>query len=940
MQTADFLSLVLPCRGTRVLVEFSNTTKRNHTYVEGTPFTEIAADAQAMDRSGSTVYMALGGFAAETVSKFKGRTAENAQWFRSLWLDIDVGPDKDYKTRKEAADAFSMFINAVGLPAPTVVSSGYGMHVYWPLDQDCDTATWRTAAHALKSLADARGLRIDTNCTQDAARILRPVGTHNYKLATPREVKLIQSAGAVAFTSVQKYLASLPTPVTALLPRTNGRVNGHDAFGLSSLDAARPEDFNAKAIVEGCQQFRWAYEHQADVKEPMWRAMIGTLYRTSKPSCIHEFSRGHPGYTYAETEKKAKDWPGGGVACTTLENSRPGGCTGCAKLGIFKSPSSFGIRHQPIALPPPPKIDVVTGMPANWVMHAGQLCVQSDDGPQTLYGGTIEFGQPFKEKDPATKNDVQYLPLHAVAHRDRHELFLHMGMHASMQELKKAFATVGILPEVRAEKEFFNGMRAWIQKINDESTSVKPVRQMGWQSHDMTDTNAGFVIGETLYTPGKQTHVRVDATAEKQSRHMHAEGSLDEWKRAINVYTRPEYHSYALMSWLQFGAPLARLLGTGMPIAHFNSQGSGHGKTGTQDLLLSGAGNPRDPNGRWTGNTTIISIYAYLTAMNGNIAVLDETSAIAPEVLGKLMFEATLGSGRKAMAGASGQTRDLPPITGILCTSGNMSLQQLAQTMKGNSEAQVARVFEFNVRRPPMSKDQRYADQELFKLVYTNFGHAMPIFIKYVVDNQAKVKVQLASVERQLVGYLGMENEERYWRALLTVCITGALIAQQLGLIDHDVSKLSHSALDHFMYQRATLKDETSQSHALYQFTQDNQNTILVVDSDTPTSTLAGIKLVVAARTPPAHINVRARYVMDTDLLFVDRRYLRAYCSDKNIDFRQLISDAQRDGWLAEDNVRRELTAYTRISTPARATCVCFDMKKALTVASLLKGTP
>lgn len=931
----EFLSLVLPTKGTRVLVEFSSTTKRNYTYDEGTSVTEIADDALSMDASGSTVYMAMGGFKPETVSRFEGRKAENAAWFRSLWFDIDVGEDKDYKTVKEAADAFSKFVNDTGMPAPTVVHSGYGLHVYWPLEQDMPIDEWRAAARTLRAQADARGLRIDTTCTEDAARILRPVGTHNYKRGAPREVKLIKLNIAVALAAVCAHLPQVPAALkAAALPKVNGN---HAGFGLLALDAARPEDFSAKKIVQGCLQFQWAFANQSEVKEPLWRAMIGTLYRTSNPNSIHAFSRKHPGYTYEETEAKAKAWAGGGVTCATLENLRPGGCAGCVKYGAIKSPSWFGLRNADAPLPPA-AIDTSTGMPEKWLLHGNALWLHSDDGPQLLYNGAIEFGQPFKERDPQSKNDIQYLPVRARTQQDQHELFMHMGTHASLQELKKAFSTVGIIPEMRMEKEFYNGMRAWIQKITDESTSVKPARQMGWQSHESGDTSAGFVIGTTLYLPGKKMQVRMDVAAEKHARHMKPHGTLEEWKHAINVYARPEYAGYALMSWLMFGAPLARLLGAGMPIAHFNSQGSGHGKTGTQDLLLSGAGNPRDPNGRWTGNTTIISVYAYLTAMNGNIAILDETSAIPPETLGKLMFEATMGSGRKAMQGASGQTRDLPPITGILCTSGNVSLQQLAQTLKGNSEAQVARVFEFNVQRPALVKEQRYADAELFKLVYENYGHAMPIFMEYVVNHQAQVKQQLTEVDRRLMMQLGMENEERFWRALLTVCITGALIARKLGLINHDVNALLPAAFKHYEYQRQALNDERNNGHALYQFMQDNQSAALVVDTDSPTMTSTGMKLVTAMRMPPAHINVRMRYVMDTHRLYVDRKFLRAYCSEKNFDFRMLLTDAMRQGWLISDQERRELTAYTRNATPARVSCIAFDMSKAQSIADILKG--
>jgi hypothetical protein len=932
----EFFSLVLPMQGTRVLVEFTDTGPRNHTYVEGTPYAEIAADAIRMDAAGRTVYMALGGFAPETVARTKGRTADNASWFKSLWFDIDIGPGpkKDYPTRKEAAGALEKFVNDSGLPEPTLVDSGHGFHVYWPLDTEIPKAMWQQYADGLKALAVKHGFNTDTTCTADGARILRPVGTHNYKFGLSKQVRLMQSAGAYSLDALPLNGHAVPVVMAAspiVVPASMAA-----GFGLTTIDAAKPSDFDARKIITGCQQFHWAYNNQPEVKEPMWRAMIGTLYRTNKPTVIHTFSKKHPGYTFDETEKKAQAWAGGGVTCATLESLRPGGCAGCPQYGAIKSPSYFGVIQGPPPLPP--KIDEATGMPESWVLIGGKLCLRSDDGPQLLYNGTVEFGQPFKEKDPLSKNDVQFLPLIAHSSMDTHTMLLHMGMHASPQELKKAFSTVGILPETRMEKEFYNGMRAWIQEITDKSTSIKPVRQMGWQSHEAADTDAGFVLGNTLYTPGQKRKVRVDVAAEKHSLHMKPMGDYDEWKRAINMYSRPEYASYALMSWLMFGAPLARLLGIGMPVAHFNSQGSGHGKTGTQDLLLSGAGNPRDPNGRWTGNTTIISIYAYLTAMNGNIAILDETSAIPPETLGKLMFEATLGSGRKAMSGSSGQTRDLPPITGILCTSGNVSLQQLAQTLKGNSEAQVARVFEFDVKRPSISTAQRYADAEIFKKVYENYGHAMPEFIEYVVDNQAKVKQQLAKVEKQLIDRLGMENEERFWRGLMTVCITGALIAKKLGIIDHDINALMPAAFKHYEYQRAALSNDGNGTNVLYQFVQDNQSTVLVVDTDAPTLTSSGMQLVTPLRAPAAHVNVRMRYVVDSQRLYVDRRFLRAYCSEKNLDFRLMINNAKIEGWLLVEQERRELTAHTRVSTPARATCVGFDMALAGVVVDLLKG--
>jgi hypothetical protein len=465
---------------------------------------------------------------------------------------------------------------------------------------------------------------------------------------------------------------------------------------------------------------------------------------------------------------------------------------------------------------------------------------------------------------------------------------------------------------------------------------------MGWQSEDTADTSAGFVLGTTLYTPGHTQVVRINVNAEKQARHMHVRGDYDEWRSAINTYNRPEYARYALMSWLMFAAPLGRLLGINLPIAHFTSQGSGHGKTGTQDLLLSGAGNPRDPNGRWTGNTTGLSIYSYLTAMNGNVAILDEISAMHPDVLSKLMFEATLGSGRKAMAGASGQMRDLPPIHGLLVTSGNLSLQQLAQTIKGNSEAQVARVFEFNVARPDLSDAQRRADKGVFDKVYSNYGHAMPVFIEHITNNQAKVKSQLAKIASGLIDTLGMREEERFWRALLTTSITGALIASKLGIISHDVNALIPAALTHFRQQRTTVEDEQQGDSPLHRFIQNNQPAMIVVDTDAPTTNQQGIALVTMseAHRPAAHVNIRMRYVEDSGRLYIECAHLKEFYQKHGYNYNELLTKAQKEGWLVSAKERRVLTANTKMAKPVRVMCVIFDMtKEKAFIDSLTKGS-
>src|SRR5262249_54256948 len=77
------------------------------------------------------------------------------------------------------------------LPRPsTIVNSGGGLHVYWTFDRALTVLEWNPLAQALVNAAKDFGLKFDSGCTTDAARVLRIPDTFNHKLDTPRPVTL------------------------------------------------------------------------------------------------------------------------------------------------------------------------------------------------------------------------------------------------------------------------------------------------------------------------------------------------------------------------------------------------------------------------------------------------------------------------------------------------------------------------------------------------------------------------------------------------------------------------------------------------------------------------------------------------------------------------------------------------------------------------------
>ena len=132
MQPLDFLAAVLPSSGVYCAAEF-NTKKKEHVFVDSLDGLVTAADSFAAQNR--DVYFALAAF--KEVGK---RTADNARVVRSLFIDIDIGDEKKYKTRLEGRDAYLEFMGATGMDTlgePIVVSSGGGFHVYWPLFLSC-----------------------------------------------------------------------------------------------------------------------------------------------------------------------------------------------------------------------------------------------------------------------------------------------------------------------------------------------------------------------------------------------------------------------------------------------------------------------------------------------------------------------------------------------------------------------------------------------------------------------------------------------------------------------------------------------------------------------------------------------------------------------------------------------------------------------------------
>ncbi len=199
----NFFSKHIPSQGIR----FVATKQHKTSGMQHIPFSDCESmedHIRQIADDNFAVYHACASFERESYfgadGKKKYRTQENAIYARSFWLDIECTPEKaatgkGYESLEAGRAALRHFCEETGLPLPSIVNSGGGIHCYWPMQQDVPKAAWVPIAGKFKLLTQVKhlGLITDPDRTADIASLLRPPGTWNRKYDPPRRVELMET---------------------------------------------------------------------------------------------------------------------------------------------------------------------------------------------------------------------------------------------------------------------------------------------------------------------------------------------------------------------------------------------------------------------------------------------------------------------------------------------------------------------------------------------------------------------------------------------------------------------------------------------------------------------------------------------------------------------------------------------------------------------------
>ena len=374
-----FLRLILPDKGP--YAAFIVETGRK--YNEFAPTIETLCNLiKSADQAGNTAYHACASFKearhdprdTPPARRRYGRTKRNAASARAFWLDVDAGPGKPYANWQSAKEEIQQFCSLANLPAPMLVRSGLGLHVYWPLQQMVDPGTWGRYANGLKALCVQHGLHADHSRTTDISSVLRTPGTHHRKDG----VRLVECDEWVEPSSIDHFDSLLAAENgqdrqastrrryddAAHEFRLNGKsyawpesfqkipahvskIKGHDLAGRVLRNWA-PEPSDGEIIADRCAQVRSPRDNKGKIPEPRWYAALEVLAHCRNGDNLgHEWSSGHEKYIPEQTQERLdRSREFGPTTCKRFQELDARLCEGCPHKGKITSPIFLG-RDRP-----------------------------------------------------------------------------------------------------------------------------------------------------------------------------------------------------------------------------------------------------------------------------------------------------------------------------------------------------------------------------------------------------------------------------------------------------------------------------------------------------------------------------------------------------------------------------------------------------------------
>ena len=972
IDTGEFLRAVLPSEGVYFAAHFPpNSYGRHFNQDPCWGHNQLTATLRVLAQNRQDAYFALASY-----HNGDNRTGSNTKLYRAAWTDIDVGKPGAYTSQKEAITTLLDLCHRVmGIVGPTIlVNSGYGVHAYWSFTRDIAPEEWQRIAQRLRALEEHAGLKADHNITVDAARVLRPVGTYNFK--RPEEPQPVKGSRRSPDLDPDDFLATLTTRCDALgldLSKTTRRVYTKLEGDLADLVAGIEQGYppaDAEKIADACAVLGEMRATKGQNQSyHTWYASLLVLAKTVQGAEVaHAWSSGHEDYDPSVVDTRIERINGSPsskpATCGYFRLAAKELCATCPLT--INSPISLGFPERATFVPTAdpdkqgpdevydPHPDILDTIFGNGNKASGRyrfnnfgLQVRVDEKekakkakakPEASAEAGDDAPPPAEPAPPEptwqtcsrqfpvvdflwhdSQADEYYARIRArIKYKTWTEADLRLavvgqGGTALMRDLaaKARVLSVGSSAPI----EWY--MKTWIDHVQQHTDTQHVRNNLGWQR------DHGFLLGKTYYPPeGDPTPV---AVGRQLAGYVGAHIPRGNWERFTELmnklYNRPGYvaHQFALLASL--GSPLLHLVWpgpVGIPLVMW-SKATGLGKSTLAKVGIAMWGDPHGggQSASATG-TTELAFYTMAGQRHHLPVLLDETSPWEGQRLSDFVYRYSDGT-PKQQAKAEGGLRDNSHISwcNMIFVTSNKSVISMIETATRNAAPQIARVFE--VQFPDEARPS-VTDQPLLDELFQHTGTVGARFIKAV--SRADIRKGTVQAVRQKVQELhqltGTGTEARYWVHLAAVTLVAGKIAQRLKLHQFDLDFMQEWACERIV-------ELAARSEVAYDDAEDTLSDMLRDLYPGMLITLTEGRgtqgAVLAPNTYPPRGALTGRVIVDQGILYLAAGAVNEWCAKHGIDTRGLATALKTKKCLTDTSARYYLSRGTSIPGTTRVRC-------------------
>ncbi len=906
----------------------------------------------------STVYFGVGAFAnhsyVENGKQKWYRTQAHATVFKALALDLDIGEDKPYATQKEGWIAMSVALKAIGMPQPMVISSGRGIHCYWPMTQNISKEHWVKVSTALRIALEEHGVEIDTSKIHDPSMVLRPVGTHHKKQQPWKLVECKRDCPdydpVQLFTVLKPWFGKLPKNAKATASRKGVR--------SSILDAVlNTNDVVLTAVAGRCAQVGALVASGGvldaagrNVEEPLWRASLGLAkHCTDVREAVVMLAGGHPDFDLDDSMAKLNGWNGTGpTTCAKFEQLCAKGCEGCPSRGKITSPAQLSVVTETEVVTEEGEEFTFT-MPKGYVIQNNQIMREVKTEITTTDANGNEIAQEVTEFDHVCQYEIH---ITGVYHDpESHKSAFKMIAKYPMTGWKETEHEITVLASIGKDFSGFllnqqiyvknagqqekvrSYLMDYLSMVQQQAPTGLDFVNFGWQE------DGSFMCGQTvLGSPSGATDTRLRGPASNFARLIGPHGERSEWIRAMDMLNLPGADNIRASVLTGTVGILGPAAGNATAIVSIYSDETTTGKSLSLIGVNSLIGNPKDLF--LSQKDTANAMYKMRGVLNNLPCCIDEMTAADDKDMADMGY--TLSSGREKISMTKErELREPAKWCAPTHVTSNISMYRKFENAQAGNDPLKARCLEFPQHDRTFvatREDGRSFGYDFFEIVEKHNGWAFPELVQVVIDKggpEVVWKWAEASFNKTF-GFI-FEPQERFYRTLLIASWGMGRIGQALGLFPFDVKATIDFMIERVKKTRqAAIESKSDVFDTIGQYIMEHNDRLVhctevyssgkeQVTQPAPDKAVARVKVVYDAKNP----------VMPGSMIAINLALFKAWLGRSQDGIDRIERELELNGAMIAKRDRVTMFKGCKDRSPGQTHCLIVNLNHPRFVATL-----